>query len=231
MANTFFKEIVQKCSHGIDIHTGSRHRDNLPQIRADMSDETVKSLALAFGVPAIIDSKIRDGSLRQAGGDAGIPIILYEAGEALRFDEFAIRAGVRGVQNVMRALAMLPPVKQKERSKKAIISSNTSWVRASSSGIHRTLVPLGAMAVKGSVLGVIADPLGKSEYKVLAPEDGIVIGRSNLPLVHEGDALFHLSYYKTRVDAVFDQVEKFQETLEPEGLDVAITKNSEGPIL
>ena len=42
MANTFFKEIVQKCSHGIDLHTGARHRENLPQIRADMSIEEVK---------------------------------------------------------------------------------------------------------------------------------------------------------------------------------------------
>lgn len=237
MANTFLKEIVSKCSHGIDLHTGARHRDNLPQIRADLSNPEVKSLAQAFGVPVIVDSKIRDGSLREAGGDAGIPIILYEAGEALRFDEVAIRAGVRGIQNVMRQLGMLSPgkaaLKEKTNEKKRapLVSSNTSWVRAPSSGILRTLVPLGAKAEKGSILGMIADPLGNSEYKVIAAEEGIVIGRTNLPLVHEGDALFHLAYYKKQADAVLTQVESFQEKYDDESKIAASDPDMDNPIL
>jgi uncharacterized protein len=214
MANTFLKEVVQKCSHGIDLHTGARHRENLPQIRADMSDAEVKELALAFGVPAILDSKLRDGSLREAGGDAGVKILLYEAGEALRFDEVSIRAGVRGILNVMRALKMRPPKKSTKAKKLAIISSNTSWIRAPYSGILRVLIPLGAKANKGSVLGVVSDPLGHSEYEVIAPDDGVVIGRTNMPLTHEGDALFHLAYYKKQTDNVAEQVENFQERLD-----------------
>ena len=231
MANTFLNEVVTKCTHGIDIHTGARHRDNLPQIRADMSCEKARALSEAFGVPAIIDAKIRDGSLREAASDLGIPMLLYEAGEALRFDELAIRAGVKGVQNVMRSLEMMPKTSRKESQKKPIITSNTSWVRAPSSGIHRALVPLGAKAEKGSILGVIADPLGLSEYHVVAPEEGVVLGRSNLPLVHEGDALFHLAFYKQKVSAVVDQGEIFQENLEN---DIAVEAGSEsmdGPIL
>ena len=222
MANTFFKEIVQKCSHGIDLHTGARHRENLPQIRADMSIQEVKELALSFGVPAILDSKIRDGSLRGAGGDAGINILLYEAGEALRFDEVSIRAGVRGILNVMSALKMRPPKKKPKAEKIAIISSNTAWVRAPYSGVLRVLVPMGGKAEKGCVLGVISDPLGQSEYEVLAPADGVVIGRTNLPLAHEGDALFHLAYYKKQTDNVAEQVEDFQERLD---VDSAVYKD------
>lgn len=214
-AHTFLKEVVYNCHYGIDLHTGARHRDNLPQIRADLSQEGVKPLAIAFGVPAIIDSKIRDGSLREAAGDAGIPVLLYEAGEALRFDEIAIRAGVRGILNVLRQLDMLPKPKKREAPKPSIVSSNTAWVRAPYSGIFRSWVPLGAKAHKDGVLGVIADPLGVSEYKVIAPDEGIVIGRTNLPLVHEGDALFHLAYYQQKVDTVLGQVESFQETFEP----------------
>lgn len=230
MANTFMKEIIEKCTHGIDLHTGSRHRDNLPQIRADMSVANVEALAQAFGVPVIINSEIRDGSLRAAGGDAGIPILLYEAGEALRFNEVAIRAGERGVLNVMRKLGMLPPLKEKDNNKKAIISNETSWVRAPYSGILRTLVPLGAKAIKGSVLGVITDPLGTNEYPVIAADEGIVIGRTNFPLVHEGNALFHLAYYKKKADTVLNQVESFHETLEPEAFITALDKPSDGPI-
>ena len=215
MADTFFKEIVKKCTHGIDLHTAARHRDNLPQVRADLSNPEVKRLAMIFGVPAVIDSKIRDGSLRAVAVENNIPVVLYEAGEALRFDEVSIRAGMRGIVNVMRELGMLAPSKTKESIKTPVISSNTSWVRAPFSGILRALVPLGAKAEKGNVLGIISDPLGVNEFQVIAPEDGIVIGRTNLPLIYEGDALFHLAFYKKKVDTVFDQVESFQEKLEP----------------
>ncbi|MFA7555219.1 MAG: succinylglutamate desuccinylase/aspartoacylase family protein [Spongiibacteraceae bacterium] len=234
MANTFLKEVVEKCSHGIDLHTAARHRDNLPQIRADMSKPEVEAMALAFGVPVIIDSAIRDGSLRQAAGDAGIPILLYEAGEALRFDEVAIRAGERGVQNVMRHLGMLPKLKEKvaekTKIKRPVITAHTSWVRAPSSGMMRALVPLGAKAFQGGVLGVISDPLGKTEFQVIAPLEGIVIGRTNLPLVYEGDALFHVAYYKQRADNVLTQVENFQEHFELDPTPMESQELGDGPI-
>ncbi|WP_444993931.1 succinylglutamate desuccinylase/aspartoacylase family protein [Aliikangiella sp. IMCC44359] len=228
MANTFFREIVRKCDYGIDLHTGARHRENLPQIRADMENSQVKSLALAFGVPAIIHSKIRDGSLRESGGEAGIPILLYEAGEALRFDELAIRAGVRGIFNVMRELGMKPKKKKKVKEDLLpIVSSNTAWVRAPHSGILRVMIPLGAKAEKGSVLGIISDPLGQSEFNVLAPTEGVLIGRTNLPLTHEGDALFHLAYYQKQASNVAEQVENFQDSLEPDAMLSTTSENIE----
>lgn len=231
MAHTFFMEIVKKCDYGIDLHTGARHRENLPQIRADVKDPEVKKLAEVFGVPAIIHSKLRDGSLREAGGDAGIPILLYEAGESLRFDEVAIRAGVRGIINVMRELKMQPKKKIIQKKKLSIITANTSWVRAQSSGVLRVLFPLGAKAEKGDVLGVISDPLGQSEYNVIAPAEGVIIGRTNLPLVHEGDALFHLAYYQEKTDRVAEQLENFQDKLEPDDFPQnGSNKNTEGPI-
>ncbi|MGQ9424910.1 succinylglutamate desuccinylase/aspartoacylase family protein [Gilvimarinus sp. F26214L] len=216
IANTFFNEIVKTSTHGIDLHTGARHRANLPQLRADLSNDEVKRMASAFDVPVIIDSKIRDGSLRQMGDDANVPVLLYEAGEALRFDELSIRAGVRGIINVMRELKMLPHKKHRILNKKPIISRNTTWVRAPHSGILRALVPLGARVMKDDVLGVIADPLGASEYHVIAHDEGIVIGRTYMPLVHEGEALFHLAHYDAKSEKVYSQLEAFQERYEPE---------------
>ncbi|MBY6186576.1 succinylglutamate desuccinylase/aspartoacylase family protein [Marinobacter hydrocarbonoclasticus] len=217
IAHTFLNEVVNKCTHGIDLHTGARHRDNLPQIRADLSHPETEAMAHAFGVPVVMHSEIRDGSLRAVAGDNGTPILLYEAGEALRFDEICIRAGVKGVLNVMRHLGMLPPSRRKEAAPKvAMVSHTSSWVRAPVSGIFRAMLPMGAKAEKGAVLGMIADPLGDSEEPVVAPRDSIVIGRTNLPLVHEGEALFHLAYYKRAVDDVADQLEDFHETHEPE---------------
>lgn len=216
IANTFLKEIVEKSTHGIDLHTGARHRSNLPQLRADLSNEQVQRMASAFDVPVILDSKIRDGSLREVCDEAGIPVLLYEAGEALRFDELSIRAGVRGIINVMRELKMLPHKQHRIHNKKPIISRNTTWLRAPHSGVLRALVPLGAHVIKDDVLGIIADPLGTSQYRVIAEEEGIVIGRTYLPLVHEGEALFHLAHYEAKSEKVYSQLEAFQERYEPE---------------
>ena len=94
LADLFLKEIVDRCNYGIDLHTGAIHRENLPQIRANLDDEETARIARAFHVPLLLNSDLRDGSLREIAAERGIPMLLYEAGEALRFDERAIRAGV-----------------------------------------------------------------------------------------------------------------------------------------
>jgi predicted deacylase len=165
----------------------------------------------AFGVPLAIDAKIRDGSLRACAGDAGIPVLLYEAGEALRFEEVYIRAGVKGIINVMRSIGMLPKTRSKRTPPSPIISDQTSWVRAPESGILRTFVPLGGKVVTGQTIAMVADPLGTMETAILAPNDGMVIGRTNLPLVYEGDATFHIAQYGRKVAAVERHVERFHE--------------------
>ncbi|EDN66333.1 Succinylglutamate desuccinylase/aspartoacylase [Beggiatoa sp. PS] len=114
LAHQFMTKIVAHCTHGIDLHTGALHRANLPQIRANLDVPETEDLARAFGVPVILNSTLRDGSLREAAAERGIPMLLYEAGEALRFDELSIRAGVRGIIAVMRTLGMLPPSRRKK---------------------------------------------------------------------------------------------------------------------
>ncbi len=113
MAHTFLREIVSKAECGIDLHTGAINRSNFPQIRANLVDEATKEIAKVFGAPVVLDASIRDGSLRSCASDRGFPMLVYEAGEALRFDEMSIKAGLRGVLRVMRHLEMLPPVKSR----------------------------------------------------------------------------------------------------------------------
>ena len=96
LAHTFVEEIVKRASHGIDLHTGGAHRMNLPHIRGNLDDPETERLARAFGTPVAINANLRDGSLRQLAAEMGFPMLLYEAGEALRFDRLSIRAGLRG---------------------------------------------------------------------------------------------------------------------------------------
>ena len=72
-------------------------------------------------------------------------MLLYEGGEALRFNETAIRIGVKGI-------------------------------------------------------------LGDNEQSVIATYSGVIIGRTNLPIVNQGDALFHI--------ARFDDLEDAETTIE-----------------
>lgn len=228
LAYLFMKEVVDKCTHGIDLHTGAIHRANLPQIRANLDDEVTARLAKAFSVPVLLNSTMRDGSLREAAAEKGIPMLLYEAGEALRFDEVSIRAGVRGIINVMRELEMLPQSKRKKASpKEPMVARSSSWTRAPSSGIFRPLVALGGRVEKDGLLGVIGDPFGEMEEPVHAKYAGIVIGRINLPLVNEGDALFHIARFG-KVEKAEATVEEFIELHEPEDVE---DPSLDGPII
>lgn len=228
LAHIFMQEIVAKSTHGIDIHTGAIHRTNLPQIRANLDDSETEKLARAFEVPVIISANVRDGSLRESAAEFGIPMLLYEAGEALRFDEVSIRAGVKGIINVMRTLEMLPPSKRKaKRQTESFVARSSSWVRTADSGILRALVPLGGRVKKGTLLGVVADPFGETESKIVASFSGIVIGRTNLPLVNEGDALYHIARFED-IQAIETKVDEFHETHSPESIP---SPNPESPII
>lgn len=210
LAHLFVEEVVSKCTHGIDLHTGAVHRSNLPQIRADLDDDETRKLAESFGVPVLLNASLRDGSLRGACKEYGISVLLYEAGEALRYDESSIRAGVTGVMNVMRTLGMLPASRRKGRAYEPYIARKSVWVRATESGMMRMIVSQGEHVAKGELLGYIDDPYSGGQHAVNATHEGVVIGRLELPMVHEGDAVVHIACFEDSVSDVADEVESFQ---------------------
>lgn len=209
LANLFIKEVVTKADYGIDLHTGAINRVNLPQIRANLDDPETSRIAHAFHVPVLLNSNIRDGSLREVAAERGIPVLLYEAGEALRFDERSIRAGVKGIIGVMRVLGMLPAASRARKPAEPLVARASTWVRAGRSGILRMTSALGARVRRNEIIGVIADPFGQQELEVSANASGIIIGRTNLPLVNEGEAIFHIARFESAKVAE-DTVEAFQ---------------------
>jgi predicted deacylase len=196
VAYMFRTEIVAQATHGIDLHTGAIHRRNLPQIRADLSHRANLELAMAFGAPVVLDASPRDGSLREMVDEKKIPMLLYEAGTALRFDHRAAILGVEGILNVMRVIGMLPKPKLKAAVSKPYIAKASQWVRAPISGIFVTRKKLGERVIKGDKLGFITNPFGDYEYAILAPADGVIIGNSILPLANEGDGLYHIASFE-----------------------------------
>ncbi|MFT5398911.1 MAG: putative deacylase [Gammaproteobacteria bacterium] len=212
LANILMTQIIPHCTHIIDLHTGAVDRENLPQIRAKLRDEPeTETLARAFGVPVILNAEVLEGSFRAAAHKLGIPVLLYEAGEALRFDEFAIRAGVLGIRGVMTELGMRTG-KKKIGKTDTLVANTTRWVRASQSGILRSLVASGSKVMEGDILAYISDPLGENATPLPSPVSGIIIGKTNLPLVFEGEAIFHIADYKS-IDRVSNYIEAHQEEL------------------
>ena len=217
LAHVFMTEVVQRSDVGLDLHTGALHRTNLPQIRADIEAEGCLELAQAFGAPVILHSNLRDGSLRGAAQEAGIDVLLYEAGEALRFDEFAIRAGVKGVLGVMKHMGMLSAKSGKARKTKSVISRSSHWLRAPEGGIFRATRTIGDSVERGQVIGAIADPFGEADTEITARAAGIIIGRTNVPVVNQGDALFHVAKV-FNAEKAEDQVGALEQELDDDPL-------------
>ncbi len=212
MAWIFRTQVLEKATHAIDLHTGALSRSNLAQVRANLASEPTAAMAQAFGVPLVLDSVLREGTFREAAEAQDIPVITYEAGEALRLDEASIRAGVRGVLNVMRHLRMLRARRQSAVVQVAVATS-TTWVRADVDGVFRPLVTLGARIKEQQVLGIISSPFtAADEEELLAPCAGILVGRNNLPLVNQGEALFHIARFD-EVKVVAQQVQAFADDI------------------
>ncbi len=217
IAYTFMKEIVEKSTHGIDLHTGAIHRKNLPQIRACLDDEETSRLAHSFGVPVIINSNIRDGSLRQAALDKGIPMLLFEGGEALRYEEKVIKTALMGILSVMESIDMISSKKKNHApQKKDVYTARSSyWIRAPQSGSLRLQTKLGSKIMTGELLATISDPYGSNAIRVESRKTGIVIGMTMLPLLNKGDAMFHIATFHDS-EAVEERLEIFDEILDPE---------------
>lgn len=199
LADLFFSQVVARCQYGIDYHTAALHRTNLPQIRFAPDDKELAPLAEAFGPRVILASKTRDGSLREAAAKIGVKILLYEGGEALRFDEAAIDAAVQGTLRILKHLNMIAEALPVLAHLKPIHSSASAWVRAPEGGILHSLRRSGDRIGAGEEIGVVTGPLGQNPVAVTSDEEGVIIGRTNLPIVNRGDALFHIARIKGRL--------------------------------
>lgn len=193
LADLFLNEVVLRCDYGIDLHSAAINRINLPQIRVNPKDPKARELADAFGAPIVLHSTLRDGSLRYAAKERGVPVLVYEAGEGLRFDEFAIRVGMKGVLRVLKHLGMIKGGGVKNSDVPTPVSRKSSWLRAPEGGLLRALRTVGDIVKTGEAVGFISDPFGERESTVKATMDGLIVGRTNLPVVNQGDALFHVA--------------------------------------
>jgi uncharacterized protein len=212
MARVVTDEVIMGSDVGIDLHTATNRRTNVPQVRIDTTDERARELALAFGAPYVLSASLRPGSLRQAAADIGVSVLTYEGGEALKFEPEPIEVALRGVLRVLGHLDMLadPPATDVA----SLVMPESRWMRAERGGILDLQVGPGDEVTVGQPLWTTTDPFGQELSTVESPLDGIVIGGTTLPLVAPGDAVLHLAVIADGQPFADDPTD--EEDLEPD---------------
>lgn len=214
MAHLFVNEIFSKADICIDLQTGFLNASNLPQVYINFEDEQSRKLAEYFNAPVIANISNEKGSLSNYAFKKQKPYLLYEAGEALRFDDYAIKIGLQGTLNIMRNIGMLPTKKKKDPPLKSFFADKNIWVRAVTSGICHSTLKLGQCVKKGEKICTIKDPFdATTPITVQAPEEGIIVGINNQPLVHEGEGLFQLALFSKMTQAA-SGLEKWEQHAE-----------------
>ena len=179
----------------LDFHTGGASRYNYPQIRYTPKDHGALELAKVFGAPYTIAKPVIAKSLRRTAREMGITALVYEAGESVRLDGFAIQCGTQGVRRVLHHLQMgNMSADELGQSPPTTFIQKSSWVRAPQAGIFEWTRQSGQHIHKGEVVGLISDPFGTKQVEVISKVTGFIIGHNNASVVNLGDALFHIGY-------------------------------------
>lgn len=199
IANAFFTSVVSHCDYLVDLHTGSFHRTNLPQLRADLKNPEVLELTQGFGATAVLHNDGQVGTLRRAATDAGIPAITLEAGEPTRFQPEAVAQGVKGINTLLNKLGMVKHVSLWGDPQPIYYASD--WIRADAGGILFSRVELGEKVEKGQILGTITDPINNNRSVIHAPESGRILGMALNQVVIPGFASFRIGIEKTSKEA------------------------------
>lgn len=195
IAHAFFDQIVRLCTAVVDIHTGSFHRTNLTQLRADLSNEAVVDLTKGFGGLSVLDGPGSIGTLRRAATEGGIPSVTLEAGEPMRLQESHVQAGVRGINSLLSHLGMIDKARFWKAPQPVFYES--IWVRSNRGGILLSRVKLGEQVRAGTVLGTITDPVTNVRSEIVSPRAGRVLGMAVNQVVMPGFAAYRIGIRRT----------------------------------
>jgi uncharacterized protein len=190
IADAIFTKVVRRADFGIDLHTASAGRTNLPHVRADLRSPVLRRMASAFGSEVIFDMVGEQGMLRRAASQAGVPTIVYEAGEPLKFQKTLIQRGVEGICNVLADLRMYEIERVPARFQ--VIVEDHRWIRAKRGGILNLRIRPGDIIAKNGLIAVNTKPFGTEVGRIRAPYAGLVVGCTTVPMVIPGSAVCHM---------------------------------------
>jgi predicted deacylase len=190
VAHSFFGNVISRCNALVDFHTGSFYRTNLPQVRADLQNKEVETLALGFGEKIVLHGAGAAGTLRRAANDINIPAVTYEVGEPMVLREPEIALGTARVRTLLGRLGMTAP--QEEGADTPEVYVRSRWVRVEDGGILLAQAEVGDIVQVGDVLATVTNPVSNHSRVLRSPQAGRVIGRAVNQVVIPGFAAFHI---------------------------------------
>lgn len=198
VAYSFFESVIRNCDYLVDIHTGSLHRTNLPQLRADLSDPRILAMTRGFGAIAVLHSNDLDRSLRSAATRAGIAAVTIEAGEPMRLQPDEVEQGVRAIESLMDSLGMISRFHLWVDPQPVFYES--IWIRTGGSGILLGSVELGDRVEVGQTLGAVVDPVTNARDTLKSPVRGRILGMALNQIVMPGFAAFRVGIEQRQED-------------------------------
>jgi len=209
-ADGLFQKVILQCDTLIDLHTGSYYRTNLPQLRADLSNDTVAEMVERFGSITVLNSPGSAGMLRSAATAAGIPAVTLEVGGPLTLNLDDVFLGVHAVKQFLGALGMIKAPDRLAKEQPIFYKSN--WVMAEFDGIFLSEVKLGKKVKYGEQIARIVNPINNAENPILAPFSGTILGMAENQFVSPGYLIFRIGVKKTEEEAIEEAKEEAQKS-------------------
>ncbi|WP_411994126.1 succinylglutamate desuccinylase/aspartoacylase family protein [Agarivorans sp. DSG3-1] len=198
VAHSLFTSIIRHCDSVIDLHSGSMYRENVSQLRADITLPAVSELASHFGAIPVLQSIAPPGSLRGASTAAGIPAVVMEVGGPFTVDVKLVETGAKALRSYLSAIEMLP--RSFFWSSPQPVFYASEWIRSRQGGILINKVSLGQKVKKGQLLGEISNPITEEVELINAPFNAMVLGRAQDQFVSAGYAVYNLGEQRSIED-------------------------------
>ena len=200
IAFSLFRSLIQHCDALIDFHTGSFDRSNLPQVRGDLTLDSVLEFTRGFGATPVLHSPGTRGMLRLAATDHGIPAVTFEVGAPVRLEPDQIDFAVQAIHSLMHSQGMTKSFRMWAEPQATFYESR--WVRSNNGGMLFSSVKLGDRVRQGQRLGKVVDPIKNEENEIKSPFRGRVIGIALNQLVLPGFAAYHIGIERSVEQAV-----------------------------
>ncbi len=194
-AYRFVNQVVQQFDYLLDLHTASFGRVNSYYVRADMKHPVTRKLAMLQNAQIIVHNPPSDGTLRGAASELDIPAITLEVGNPNTFQKKMIRSGIEGIHNALCYLEMTEDTIESS-STPTVICKSSYWIYTDTGGLLTVHVDLCQQLKKGELIASIRDVFGNLKKQYIAPENGIVIGKSVSPVNQSGGRIIHLGIVK-----------------------------------
>lgn len=191
-ASRILARLVQHFDYFVDVHTASFGRVNSLYVRADLRHTQSRRMAFLQSPEIIVHNEARDGTLRDAAMELGIPAITVEVGDPLRFQRRMIRDSLHGIRAILDEFGFVPCAPSGEVDEPPVVCSRSQWIYADDGGLLEVLPELAGLVRQGDAIARLRNPFGDVLATYTAPFDGIIVGKSTNPVCRTGSRVVHL---------------------------------------